>query len=239
MTVDTANTYEFDIATVLRQGFKLALLLPSGVALSAAQQAEGGEALQLVMSELPARVLKLRQIRYDYLTLTADSEWLALPTDVWDVGPTAMYIPAGTANLQQAATEVPVEREYGSTFQRRGGKSATSDTPTRFRLDKEQVPWRLELWPIPNEAGTLRVECFKLSANSTDPNKTPDTDRHWAKTLCYGVGAHLAATNAVDLGRVQYLEGRFETLKKQAEGQSKDHAPQAFRLRHPTGWSNR
>lgn len=227
MTLNASRTFEFTIDRLLYNAYRKALLIPAGAELTTVQRTEGTDALEFVTSEMITSGVPLRLKRYDYLTLTADSEWVNLGADVWDVSPLAMYIPASEANPQQSSSEVPVERDYGDTFQRRGGKAATGQ-PSRLRLDKEQSPFRLELWPIPTEAGKLRVESFILGADNDDPNATPDTERHWAKALLFGVAAHLAESGAAEMQVVNRLEARYEKLKQAAMTQSMDVAPQRF-----------
>jgi ABC-type multidrug transport system fused ATPase/permease subunit len=46
------------------------------------------------MRDLDARGVALRSVRYDTIQFTADDEYLTLEEDVFDVGHTAMYLPA-------------------------------------------------------------------------------------------------------------------------------------------------
>jgi len=237
MTVDISNEYEFTIRKIVIGGYRLAGLLAAGQEPTVVQMTEGVDALQQIVAELDAEGVRLRQVRYDNLTLTAGDEFVTLPSDVFDVGPTAMFIDPDETDVNHAQVEIPVRRVYREIIHTIGSKNTRSRTPSEFRLDKELLPYRLELWPLPESGGTLRVESIRLAGDSRDGNKTPDLERHWARTLMNGVGEILATGGGVSMERIALLRSRFLSGREMHMGKEKDVVSHQARLCHPTPWS--
>src|SRR5690606_9126139 len=155
------------------------------------QRTEGSEALERLMRTMDIRATSARQVRYDVLTLTEGDEFVDLPADVIDVGHMAKYIAADEEDVDHAGSETPVTRVFRDVLHEHGAKAAVG-TPTQFRVDKSQVPYRLEVWPLPEEAGRVRVESHKLAADSRDTAATVDRERHFQECLVNGVAWVLA-----------------------------------------------
>lgn len=238
MTVSSTNTYEFTVRQLVYTAYRYAVLIPPGGELTQEQLTEGVDALERLVRQLDARGTRLRQTRYDTLTLTANDRFVELGEDVFDVGQLAMYIPADETNLDQPASSTPAERVYRDVIHGNSAKDSTGPV-TEYRLDKEQVPYRLELWPVPEEAGYLRIESHRLAADSRDAAKTPDVERHFHETLVNGVAWTLAKTNGVALDRVQMLKGDYLYNLGECMGQEKDGADRQLKIGHRTGFGYR
>lgn len=239
MTVNAANTHEFSINRLVHMAYRRCVLIAPGQELSTVQLTEGTDALELTMRDLDARGVALRSVRYDTIQFTADDEYLTLEEDVFDVGHTAMCLPASTTDTTRASDESPVERVYRDDMHEISDKSATGNVPTMFWLDKSETPYRIKVWPIPNEAGYLRLEVTRLAANSTDASKTPDRERHFANTLVFGISHKLAMSNGVSLDRVMMFRQGFEDGVAQCLGREKEVVDRQFKMGHRSGYMTR
>lgn len=235
MTVAATNTYEFTVRRLVYTAYRYAVLIPPGGELTPEQLTEGVDALERLVRELDSKGTRLRQTRYDTVTLTAGDRFVELGEDVFDVGALAMYIPADEDDLDQPSSSTPVERVYRDEIHGNSAKDATGPV-TMFRLDKEQTPYRLELWPVPDEAGHLRIEAHRLAADSRDAATTPDLERHFHETLVNGVAWVLAKSNGVALDRVAMLRADYQYCLSQCMGQEKDAVDRQFKIGHRTGY---
>lgn len=235
MTVSSTNTYEFTVGRLIYTAYRYAVLIPPGGELTQEQLTEGVDALERLVRELDSKGTRLRQVRYDVLQLTADSAYVDLPADVFDVGAIGSYIPADETDPDHATSSTPVERVYRDDIASSASRDSTGPV-TMFRLDKEQVPYRLELWPIPEEAGFLRIESHRLAADSRDAASTPDLERHFHETLVNGVAWVLAKSGGVALDRVAMLRADYQYCLDRCMGQEKDAVDRQFKIGHRTGY---
>src|SRR5688572_31589440 len=100
-----------------------------------------------------------------------------------------MYIPEGET-LDRASGETPIERIAAERWQILSAKNATG-RPRMVFADRGGTVVTAKFWPIPDEAGTVRLQVHELSADTLEGNKTVDAERYWAKYLLFELASYL------------------------------------------------
>ena len=188
-----------------------------------------------ILGELSTEGVFARAVSFLNLTLTAGTYIYSLPDSVFDVIENGAYIPASATDIAKSNSETPVVQRDRETWQAMSAKAATS-LPVIFFTDREANPIQVRLWPIPNEAGTIRFQCHRLLADVTDGNATVDLERFWQQYLMWEL-AHQLAVSANKLEHAQYLAGQAATKKERAKAQANQGTSSFMFLDHQTAWS--
>lgn len=239
MTVATTYARELDITRLVLRSYNLAGLM-------APEQGTSGptwdrraslakDFLQAILDELGACGVFARSIRMETLTLTAGTFTYDLPDEDIDVLGDGAYISASETDITKASSETPVLQKDRETWQRLGAKSGSS-RPTIFWVNRVATPIQVVVWPIPDEAGTIRFQSQRLSADVTSGTATVDLQRFWTEYLVWQLAHHLAVS-ANKLEHGGYCAQQAMMYKTRAQGAANQNTPSFVRLDHRTGWN--
>jgi hypothetical protein len=115
-----------------------------------------------------------------------------------------MYIQAGTADLTKAAGETLIKKQTRDSWNRNSAKDAVGQ-PSLYFLNKEKSPLEMWLWPIPEEAGTVRYQKHILIADTMDGSATLDLRQYWHLYVMYKLAEMLAEAGSLPRQRVSAL----------------------------------
>jgi hypothetical protein len=212
VTISTSRTQEFTVHQIVRAAYRCAGLVTVGQEPSAARAAVGRELLQFILADLESDSLCARNVVFEDVTCVDGQQQYTLDDDVLEVVAQAAYVPVG---------EDPDEPESQTSIQpmhREGWLSLTNKAqqgrPTLYWADRTASPITLHLHPIPDEAGTVRLQVQRLRASMLDGNATPDFERYFAEYLRWRLAHDLAIENSLPLDRANYLNGRAASLRQ-------------------------
>ena len=239
MTVATTQTYAPTIDVIIKQAMVVTGLMNTAHSISHPRWAADAQScrqhLEDVLDALPARGSILREVRFTEQTLTADDYTYTLDQSIIDVLGNAMYIPASETDTAKASGEQLVTQMSMSEWNQQSDKSSTG-TPQRFFAYRAGPVIELRLWPIPDEAGTLRFQAHRRSADNQDGSKTPDLEPYWRTYLKLAVGALFAADNGLD-AKSDSLEMKAERALRFALNKGQSRIAPVIAVSHKTGWS--
>lgn len=240
MTVAVTFSRELNIGTLINRAYNLAGLMPADQGTTGQQwvsrSAMARDLLQTILDELEIYGVFTKQVKMTTLALTAGTFRYSLPANVWDVEGDGAYIAASETDLTKAGSETPVMQIDREAWQVLGAKNVQS-LPTLFWVDQSAALAQVVLWPIPNEAGTIRFQMTSLRADVTDTNATVDAERFWTQYLMWELAHHLAIA-ANKLAHGQYLSVQAQQKKQRAIGAANQNVASQIVLEHSTGWSN-
>lgn len=205
MTISTSRTGEFTVHQIVRAAYRCAGLITVGQEPSAAKAAAGRELLQFILMDLEADSLCARNTVFEDVPCVAGQAAYVLSDDALDVEGQAAYVPPGetpeTAESQTSLAQLPRERWLSLTNKTAAGR------PTLYWADRATSPITLRLYPVPDEAGTVRLQVQRLRASMLEGSATPDMERFFAEYLRWRLAHDLAVENSLPLDKVAYLMG--------------------------------
>lgn len=210
MTVASESTREFDINLIVRRAFQVAGLLHASSQPDENDFALGRDLLETVIRHLSTRGIIARTVAFYDLELTAGTYRYSMPSTVLDVFGDAMYIDPDE-DPAEAAGELlvsPIDRQRWQTLTSKNAESA----PTLYYAHRETTPVEVFFWPIPSEAGTVRLQTQRLLANCNEGTATVDLESYWTRCLVWTLSAELAAAKTLPVGRIAYFEGKAAGL---------------------------
>lgn len=237
MAISSSRTRELTIGQIVLMAYRKAGLKNVHQSVSTVEFAAASDLLDTIIdSEIETRGLYARAVTFELVQLAADVREYELPAYVFDVIDKGMYIAASEADPEAATAEFVVEQVDRDTRQTVGSKSATG-TPTMFYTDRTVSPIKVWLWPIPEEAGRIRFQVHRMSADSNDSTKTPDVERFWAQYLIYELAHQLAEDNSISGAKVMRLATLAQQKLQTARAYANPRGSIQLYPDHPTAWS--
>jgi hypothetical protein len=239
MPIGTTFSRQMDITTICLRAYNLAGLVPAEMGATGVMWDRrtpfAKDLLQSILDELETEGVFARDVTFFNVTLVSGTFIYDLPANIFDVVGDGAYIAASETSLTQAAAESPVIQRDRETWQRMSAKSAQSK-PTIFFTDRQADPTQVRLWPVPNEAGTIRFQGQRLLADVTDGNATVDLERYWQQYLIFELGSQLAiAANKLEHGSL--LAQKAAMKKERAKAAANQGTSSFMLLDHYTGWN--
>lgn len=232
MTTATTRTNEYTISQLVTVAFRRAGLLNRYQTLDTIAQAEGQQELQMACDELEARGLMSRSTEFYVLELEADENEYDLPAYTLAVVNRAMYIPAGDSD--PSSQELVIEHVSQEDWQTISNKTSSS-TPSLYMHRRDVVPNQVVFWPVPTEAGSVRLQIQRLRADTNQGTKTVDFERYWHHALVLLTSRNLCMNAGLDERAQQHA-----MMAEQAIGRCMSNAMDqaGFQMAIPAGrWS--
>jgi hypothetical protein len=241
LTIAATRTQEFSIGKICTMAYRSAALLSPYMSMTEQQSSAAIDFLGIIIRSPDAEGMFARQVEFQNITLISGTHIYALDESVLDVIGAAMYISPEHTDITQADSELYVRQISRETWHELGTKS-TAGSPTMFYLHRTGVSPEVRLWPVPSDSedgGTVRFQAQLLRADVTVATNTVDFERYWTDYLVKKLGAELARSNAVNLGRVGELEAQAHASLIKCRGKSNEGLPQQFVLMHGNGYGGR
>lgn len=235
MTENPQSTHEFNIGQLVTHAYKLAGLVNFSQALDETRAQFGRDELEGILKHLEAQGLQVRVLNFVEVLLDPGSERYTLDTNVLDVIGDGAYIPADQVDTDHAIGETQIRVISMDKWQKLSSKGAEG-RPVMMYPHRASAQVEIRLWPIPQEAGTVRLQCQLLYPNATNANYTPGLERPWYQYLKYQLAHELALANSKPLEKVAYLKGHAEELLRDCKGFSNQRASVQFQLDHASRW---
>lgn len=237
MTISSTRSYDPTIDAIVKKAMVLSGLLNPAQSITSTNNAAAAEVVREhladVMDELPSRGVTLRHVAFTEQTLTAGTYKYVQDASVIDVLGDAMYIDAGD-DVDEANGETLVTQVTMDHWNRLSAKDA-SGRPTQMFAYRTGPTIELRLWPIPDEAGTLRFQANVKPADSLDGSKTPDMPSYWRSYLQFEIASRYLMDTGGDMMRIQMYAQKAEQLFKYArnKGQTRPYTQASVGHRNP------
>lgn len=237
MTVGTTRTRKLTINNIVTAAYRMAGLLNVHQSPNTAQRDAAYTLLETIVDENQIYGLYARDVVFELVELAVDETEYALSTSTFDVIGDGMYIPASVADVERAEGETVVKQIDRDEWQKLSSKGAESSVPSLFYCDRtDDTAVKIVVWPVPTEAGHVRVQAHRLAADNFEGEKTPDLERHWNQFLIWELGGQLAISNSM---REQGILLKTEAQRKllMARAYANPRGSQQAYVDHRTPWS--
>lgn len=236
MTVAATVTRELNINQICKNALRLAGVLEVHQEVDEADGSAMRDFLETTVDALQSKGIIARTQSTYLLTLTSGTYIYSLPSNVLDVIGNGAYIAASEADVTKASGETPVVPMDLATWQGLPSKNATG-RPFRFYAHREATLVSVYLWPIPDEAGRIRLRTVRLLADNNDGAATVDLERPWSEYLLYALAHKAALYKSQNLAKATYFENLADKALAQCIAFANEHVDVQVTLDHPTAWS--
>jgi hypothetical protein len=235
MTVMKTNTRRLTIGTMLKRAAQLAGLCEATQDISEGLQTLGIDLLELTVDELQGHGVFARSVSFYALPLVVDQYVYTAPAGALDFTGDGKYIaPGQTLDRPDGETLVAkMDRESWQNISSKGSKGR----PTRYYVHRELDQPQVWFWPIPDEAGTVRLQEHRRLADCTDTSATVDLDTFWGTFLVHRIAALYAEAQSLPMDKIMRLEGKASDALRVAKNMAHQQEPNQVMLDHPTAWS--
>lgn len=240
MTASAVPSTQISINTLILLAFKRAGLLPVEAKLSGANMVpkleHGRQLLDLIMDSLATEGFMARTMGFHDLPIVAGESTYTLPDGILDVFEDAMFVPSENPDTKHTTGELVCKQIDLATWQTLTTKGSTSSRPQLYAAFRSGATVQLRFWPVPSEAGTMRVKTVRLLGSSADGTKTPDLHRYWFDALVWCLAYYVAVDGSMPLEKVMLLQQMAAQKKKECVRYSFEHTSQQAIAYSPGGY---
>lgn len=244
MTASTLPSTQISINTLILLAYKRAGLLPVEAKLNGANMVpkleHGRQLLDLIMDNLAVKGFIARTMTFFDLPIVAGESAYTMPDSVLDVFEDAMYVPPSPTNEDTKYTvgEMVCKQVDIATWQNLTTKGTISTRPQLYTAFRSGATVGLKFWPVPSEAGTMRMKVVRLLGDNADGNKTPDLHRYWFDAIVWCLAYYVAVDSSMPSDKITFLAQMAEQKKAECVRYSFETTDQKASLVYHTQWSN-
>jgi len=192
------------------------------------------EVLETITDELAAEGIMAKVQQFVDVSLVSGTYKYTLDSTVLDVVGDGMYIgpdeDTSKAEGERLVTWISTEEWHTIS------NKAAEGQPLRMHVHRELDDVQVWFWPIPDEAGTVRILAQRELADVDDGAATLDLGNYWVGYLTFELAHRLAVTAALGVDIVRHLASMAQGKLVKAKGKSYDLGIQQAVLEHETGW---
>lgn len=242
MSIATTPSSLITINDIILLAYKRAGVLPVEARLNGANMIpkleNGRKNLDLIMDSLATEGFMARTAEFYDLPLVAGEPYYTLPGYVLDVQGDAMMVPDTNLDTKFTSGELVCKQIDLFQWATLTVKGSISTRPQLYCVFRHGASVNLRFWPVPSDAGTMRVKVMRLFGGNTDGSKSADLERFWYDCLVWQLAYYVAVESSMPGDRVSLLAGIAESKKRQCVAFSFEHTsgPQAV-VSYPTQWS--
>lgn len=235
MAVSSTPSTPLAINTIILLAYKRAGVLPVEATTSGANMtaklSHGKTLLDLILNNLVVEGFNARLQDFYDLSVVASTASYTLTDTVYDVIESGMFKATGET------TELVVNQIDLATWQTLTDKTTEGSKPQLYVVFRDGATPVVQLWPVPTEAGTLRLKVIRLLGdNSTGTNST-DLQRYWEDALVWLLAAVIAVDSSMPTDRVMMLQSMAEQKKRACLRYNFEHTPTQAVVSYMTQWS--
>jgi hypothetical protein len=242
VTIATTPSTAPSVNELILLALKRAGVLPIESRLSGANMVpkleHGRQTLNLIMDSLATEGFIARTTGFHDLSLVAGESYYTLPSDILDVHEDAMFVPSSNPDTKHTTGELVCKQVDLYKWSTLTVKGSISTRPQLYCPFRHGASVNLRFWPVPSEAGVMRLNVTRLFGSSSDGTKSPDLERFWYDCLVWQLAYYIAVDSSMPADRVTLLSGIAESKKRQCVNFSFEHTsgPQAV-IDYTTQWS--
>lgn len=222
--------------------YKRAGVLPVEARLTGANMTpkleHGRLTLNLIMDALATEGFIARTADFYDLPMVAGEPYYTLPGNVLDVQGDAMFVPSDNPDTKFTQGELVCKQIDLYTWSTLTVKGSVSTRPQLYCVFRHGASVNLRFWPVPSDAGVMRVKIMRLFGSSSDGTKSADLERFWYDCIVWQLAYYIAIDTSMPPDRVALLAGIAESKKRACVQFSFEHTsgPQAV-VSYQTQWS--
>lgn len=244
MTISTVPSPLISTNALILLAFKRAGLLPIEAKLSGANMTpkleHGRQTLDLILDGLATEGFMARTMSFYDLPVVPGESQYTLPDTILDVHEDAMFVPGPPTNQDTKNTtgELACKQVDLATWQTLTTKGTSSTRPQLYAAFRSGATVVLRFWPVPSDAGTMRLKIVRLLGGSGDGSKSADLHRYWYDAIVWCLAYYLAMDGSMPADKIQMLAQLAEQKKKDCVNYSFEHTSQQASVFYPTQWSS-
>lgn len=241
MVASLVPSTPISINTLILLAYKRAGILPVEATLAGAnitpKLEHGRQLMDLLLDSLAPKGFIARTMGFHDLPIVAGELQYTLPDSILDVHEDAMFVPSTNVDTKHTTSELVCAQVGVGTYQNLTTKGSISSRPTIYAAFRSGATVMIKVWPVPSDAGTLRLKTVRLLGDNSDGTKTPDLQRYWFDALVWCL-AYTIAVDSSMLERAAFLAPIAEAKKEECIAYSFEHVSTQARLSYTTQWSH-
>lgn len=218
MAINPLPSTPISINTLILLAYKRAGVLPVEAKLNGANMTakleHGRQTLDLILDGLATEGFMARTTQFYDLQLVAGESQYTLPDTILDVFEDAMFIPSENLDTKHTTGELVCRQMDLSTWQTLTVKGSISTRPQLYVAVRSGATVELRFWPVPSEAGVMRLKTVRLLGTNADGTKNPDLQRYWYDALVFCLAYYVAIDSSMPMEKIQMLQGLAADKKK-------------------------
>lgn len=243
MTVNALPSTPISINTLILLAYKRAGVIPVETTLGGANMvpklAHGRQLLDLIIDGLATEGFMARTMEFYDLAMIAGESQYTLPDSILDVFEDAMFVPGAPVNQDTKHTtgELVCKQIDLASWQLLTTKGSISTRPTLYAAFRSGATVELRFWPVPSEAGTMRLKTVRLLGSNADGTKQVDLHRYWYDALVWCLAYVVAVDSTMPSDKIALLLQVSEEKKEKCVNYAFEHTGTTARVSHPSlGW---
>jgi hypothetical protein len=241
VSINPAPSTPISINQLILLAYKRAGVLPVEAKLSGGNLIpkfeHGRQTLDLIIDGLATEGFIARTTEFYDLPLVAGESQYTLPDTILDVFEDAMFVPSENPDTKYTQGELVCKQMDLSTWQTLTTKGSTSTRPQLYVAVRSGATVVLKFWPVPFNAGTMRLKTVRLLGTSADGTKNPDLQRYWYDALVWCLAYYVAIDSSMPAEKIAMLQAIAEEKKKACVRYSFEHTGAQAVLSYQTQWS--
>jgi hypothetical protein len=236
MTIAATPSTPVPINTLILLAYKRAGLLPVEATTAGANMpaklAHAKSLLDVILDNLAVEGFVARTMAFYDLDLVAGTSTYTLTDTILDVHEDAMSFTDAEPTVELVCQQIDF-----ATYQTLTTKTSESPRPQLYVALRSGATVEVRLWPVPSEAGTLRLKSVRLLGNNQTGTDTPDLQRYWLDALVWMLAYYVAVDSSLPLDRCQFLGSQAEAKKQACIRYGMEHTPIVAQYGYTTQWS--
>lgn len=241
MAASSDPTTPISINTLILLAYKRAGLLPVEATLSGANMTpkleHGRQLLDLIIDGLAVHGFIARTQKFHDLVIVAGTSAYTLPDTILDVIEDAMFIPSFNVGTEHTTGELVCKQVDLATWQTLTTKGSESTRPQLYTAFRHGATVQLKFWPVPSDAGTMRLKTIRLLGSNADGSNNVDLHRYWFDAMVWCLAYYVAVDSSLPGDKIAFLAGVAEQKKKECIRYSFEHTNQQAVVSYPSQWS--
>jgi len=237
VTISSTPTTPITITTLVLLAYKRAGVLPVEATTSganySAKLAHGKTLLDLILDNLAVEGFIARTMSFYDLDIVAGTEVYTMPDTLLDVYEDAMFHSDAAPDSELVCKQIDI-----ATWQTLTTKDTESSRPQLYMVSRSGATPVVTLWPVPNEAGTLRLKIARLLGDNQTSGNTPDLQRYWLDVLVWMLAWYVAVDSSMPLDKIAFLQQTALGKKKEAVNYAFEHTGTQAVVSYTTQWSD-
>jgi hypothetical protein len=236
VTISSTVGTQLTIQQVVATAYQLAGVYNTEHQPSVADAAFGRLLLDTICNELAADGVFARAVSFLEQTLTVDTYRYTLATSILDLVGDAAYIAADQTDTTRATGESMLRQITREEWHRLGDHAAVG-VPSMFYCHRENDQIQAWLYPIPDEAGTVRFQAQRKLADTYDASATLDLEEYWYQAIIWELAFQLGMSKSMPESKLGFLKSQASSKKTAARGKSNERPAGQIIVAHRTPWS--
>jgi len=239
--ISTTPSVPVSINQLILLAYKRAGLVPVEARISGANMVpkleHGRQLLDILMDNLAVEGFAARTVSFYDLPIVAGESQYTLPDSILDVHDDAMFISSDNPDTKHTTSELVCKQIDLTAWQSLTNKGMQSPRPQLYAAFRHGATVQLKFWPVPSEAGTIRLTTARLLGGNATGTNTPDLQRYWTEALVWLLAHKIAVDSSLPTERCNYLLTMGEAEKRKCVAYSFQHTDTVAVLNYPTQWS--